>query len=347
MRDIIYFSDSKTVFVLDQTLLPFKVHYVEAKRYKVVIKLIKNLSIRGAPAIGVAGSFAAYLALRGLSRKPKDELLNIVIGRLREIAFARPTAVNLTWSIKKFENILNSNIGKSFKFLSKLFYIEALRIFNEEKKVSLLISRFGSELFSTNNKVLTHCNTGSLATTGPGTALGVIKEANKKNKGLQVFATETRPLLQGSRLTVWECEQNNIDCTLLTDSMASHIIKENKIDLAIVGADRIAVNGDVANKIGTYQLAIVCKYHKIPFYVAAPLSTFDFECDEGKMIQIEERSSEEVLKIGGKLVSKASKIVNPAFDITPNKLISGIVTEKGIIINPSKKKIIKFKDCCY
>ena len=153
--------------------------------------------------------------------------------------------------------------------------------------------------------------------------------------------------MQGSRLTVWECEQNNIDCTLLTDSMASHIIKEKKIDLAIVGADRIAVNGDVANKIGTYQLAIVCKYHKIPFYVAAPLSTFDFECDEGKMIQIEERSSEEVLKIGGKLVSKASKIVNPAFDITPNKLISGIVTEKGIIINPSKKKIIKFKDCCY
>ena len=344
MRDIIYFSKSNTVFVLDQTLLPFKVHYVEAKSYKAIIKLIKNLSIRGAPAIGVAGSFGAFLALRGLTRRPRRELPEIVYNRLREIAAARPTAVNLMWSIKRFENIINLNIGKSWEYLSKLFYKEALKIFNEEKKVSLLISKFGSKLFTNNNKVLTHCNTGSLATTGPGTALGVIKAANKKNKGLQVFATETRPLLQGSRLTVWECEQDNIDCTLLTDSMASHIIREKKINLAIVGADRIAVNGDVANKIGTYQLAIACKYHKIPFFIAAPLSTFDFECPEGKMIEIEERSSEEILKISGKIVSIASKVVNPAFDVTPNKLISGIITEKGIIMNPNKKKIIKFKD---
>ncbi|MBT6796013.1 S-methyl-5-thioribose-1-phosphate isomerase [bacterium] len=344
MRDIIYFSKSNTVFVLDQTLLPFKVHYVEAKNYKAIIKLIKNLSIRGAPAIGVAGSFGAFLALRGLTRRPRRELPEIVYNRLREIAAARPTAVNLMWSIKRFENIINLNIGKSWEYLSKLFYKEALKIFNEEKKVSLLISKFGSKLFTNNNKVLTHCNTGSLATTGPGTALGVIKAANKKNKGLQVFATETRPLLQGSRLTVWECEQDNVDCTLLTDSMASHIIREKKINFAIVGADRIAVNGDVANKIGTYQLAIACKYHKIPFFVAAPLSTFDFECPEGKMIEIEERSSEEILKISGKIVSIASKVVNPAFDVTPNKLISGIITEKGIIMNPNKKKIIKFKD---
>ena len=345
MKDIIYFSKTNSVFVLDQTKLPFKVEYVEAKNYKTIIKLIKKLSIRGAPAIGVAGAFASYLAVKDLTKRPVSDLFKIINIRLENIASARPTAVNLTWAIKRFKNILSLNRELNPNQLSRVFYLEANKIFKEEKKVSSLISKFGARLFSRNYKVLTHCNTGALATTGPGTALGVIKMASKTFRGIQVFATETRPLLQGSRLTVWECEQNNIDCTLITDSMASHTIKVEGIDIVIVGADRIALNGDTANKIGTYQLAIACKYHKIPFYVAAPISTFDFSCKNGEMIKIEERSPEEVIKIKGTLVSGAKKVSNPAFDVTPNSLISGLITEKGIIYKPNKTKILRFKDC--
>ena len=346
MKEIIYFSKSQSVFILDQTLLPFKVKYVESKNYKSIIKLIKKLSIRGAPAIGVAGSFAAYLAIKDLKSKSKINLIKDITKRLNEIGSSRPTAVNLMWSIKRFHNLLLSNSTKDHKDLTDLFLKEAKYIFNHEKKVSTLISKIGSSIFFKNCKVITHCNTGSLATTGPGTALGVIKIANKRYKGIQVFATETRPLMQGSRLTVWECEQNNIDCTLITDSMVSHVIKENRINLVIVGADRVAINGDIANKIGTYQLAIACNYHKIPFYVAAPLSTFDFNSKNGEDIVIEQRSSDEVKKIMGYQISKAKKIANPAFDVTPRELVSGIITEKGIIKNPNKKIISKLKDYC-
>ena len=346
MKEIIYFSKSQSVFILDQTLLPFKVKYVESKNYKSIIKLIKKLSIRGAPAIGVAGSFAAYLAIKDLKSKSKINLIKDVTKRLNEIGSSRPTAVNLMWSMKRFHNLLLSNSTKDHIDLTNLFLKEAKYIFNHEKKVSTLISKIGSSIFFKNSKVITHCNTGSLATTGPGTALGVIKIANKRYKGIQVFATETRPLMQGSRLTVWECEQNNIDCTLITDSMVSHVIKENQINLVIVGADRVAINGDIANKIGTYQLAIACNYHKIPFYVAAPLSTFDFNSKNGEDIVIEQRSSDEVTKIMGYQISKAKKIANPAFDVTPRELVSGIITEKGIIKNPNKKIISKLKDYC-
>ena len=342
MRDIIYFSRKRNVLVLDQTLLPFKVKYVEASNYKNIINLIKKLGIRGAPAIGVAGSFAAFLALRDISKKNISDFQSLLIKRLSEIELSRPTAVNLKWSIDRFREILNANYSLSHSRLLTLFYKEAKDIYDHEKEVSIKISNFGSKLFSNNDKILTHCNTGSLATTGPGTALGVIKSANKKYKGLKVFATETRPLLQGSRLTVWECQQSKIDCTLITDSMASHVIKNKKINSVIVGADRIAINGDVANKIGTYQLAIACKYHKIPFYVAAPISTFDFQCRNGEMIKIEERLPEEILKIKGSLVSAAEKVFNPAFDVTPSKLITAIITEKGILYNPRKSAIEKF-----
>ena len=341
MKDIIYFSKNKNVFILDQTLLPFKVKYIETKHYKEIIKLIKNLSIRGAPAIGVAGSFAAFLALRNLPTQRNNSFYKIIRKRLDEIAQSRPTAVNLKWSIDRFNKILNANTEAPISVLFKLFYNEAKEIFQKERSVSLKISKFGLTLFSNKDKILTHCNTGSLATSGPGTALGIIKAANKKYKGIKVFATETRPLLQGSRLTVWECEQNKIDCTLITDSMASHVIKNNDINSVIVGADRIANNGDVANKIGTYQLAIACKYHKIPFYVAAPLSTFDFQCKNGNMIEIEERSPIEIVKIRKSLISSSKKVFNPAFDITPNKLITAIITEKGILFKPNKNNISK------
>lgn len=345
MDDIIYFSKTNNVFVLDQTLLPFKVKYVEAKNYLTLIKLIKRLSIRGAPAIGVAGAFAAFLALKNMRNK-SNMFEKELRGKLKEIELARPTAINLGWAIRRFEKILTSNITKNYKEILRLFYKEAIQIYKYEKNVSQSISNYGSKLFSNNYKVLTHCNTGSLATTGPGTALGVIKSANKRFKNIKVFATETRPLLQGSRLTVWECEQENIDCTLITDSMASYVIKNKDIDCVIVGADRIAVNGDVANKIGTYQLAISCHHHKIPFYVAAPLSTFDFSCKNGQMIDIEQRNPKEITKIMRSNVSAANKVFNPAFDITPRNLISAIITEKGIIRKPNKTSIYKLKDYC-
>ena len=221
-------------------------------------------------------------------------------------------------------------------------YKEANKIYNEEKKVSERISINGLKLIRNNYKILTHCNTGALATTGPGTALGIVDYANKKFENINLYATETRPLNQGSRLTVWESSMKGIDCTLICDSMVSYIINSENIDIIIVGADRIAMNGDIANKIGTYQLAITANYHKIPFYVAAPISTFDMDIVSGDDIIIEERSRDEILKLKKIRISKAVKVQNPAFDVTPNNLISGIVTEKGIITKPSLKKIKKF-----
>lgn len=342
MKDIISFTKVGSVLILDQTKLPFVELYVEAKNYSQIIKLIKKLSIRGAPAIGVAGAFACFLAAKDLFEKNSQNFIGTLSKRLDEIKLSRPTAVNLEWAVKRFSYILETNKEKNIGFVKTLFFKEARKIFSEEKKVSESISKVGSKLFKDNFKVLTHCNTGSLATTGPGTALGVIKHANKRIKKLKVYATETRPLLQGSRLTLWECNKSNIDCTLITDSMASHVIKLENIDMVIVGADRIAANGDVANKIGTYQLAVTCSFHKVPFYVAAPFSTFDLSIKSGKEINIEERDKKELLSIGTKIVAKAKKVFNPAFDITPCNLISGIVTEKGIIKKPDKAKILKF-----
>ena len=346
MKATIRLSNSDIVFMLDQTKLPFKEQFIRAKDFSKIIYAIKKLSIRGAPAIGVAGGFASYLALKESKSNNLERTFEKISSKLDLIESARPTAVNLSWSINRFRKILELNKNKKIDFQSllSLFRKEALKIYEEEKKVSLKLSSLGSKLIKNNYKMITHCNTGSLATTGPGTALGIIKFANKIRSGLRVFVTETRPLLQGSRLTVWECQKNNINCTLISDSMVSHIIKDEKINLIIVGADRIASNGDTANKIGTCQLAIVAKFHKILFFVAAPVSTFDFSCRNGSSIEIEERDGKELLSINNKIISKASNVRNPAFDITPRKLITGIITEKGIIYNPNTNKIKRFKN---
>ncbi len=346
MKPIIRLSASDVVYILDQTKLPFKEEYVKTKDFRKIIYAIQKLSIRGAPAIGVAGGFASYLALKQLKNDSSKQRAEKILLRLNLIESARPTAVNLSWSVNRFRKIIELNNNKQIPFesLLKLFRQEALKLYEEEKEVSLRLSSLGAKLIKNNYKIITHCNTGSLATTGPGTALGVIKFANQVRHGLRIFATETRPLLQGSRLTIWECQRDNVDCTLISDSMASHIMKDEKISLVIVGADRIASNGDTANKVGTYQLAIAAKFHKIPFFVAAPVSTFDFSSRNGALIPIEERNPNELLSIGKNIVSKAKKVRNPAFDITPRKLITGIITEEGIIYSPSADKIRKFKN---
>ena len=339
MSKTININNKKEVIILDQRLLPFKVKYIRTKDYKTVIKAIKNLSVRGAPAIGVAGAFAAYLASEKF--KTLNNIDKLLEKKLNEIILARPTAVNLQWAVKRFLKILKNKEFKSLLDLKGKFLKESKKIYNEEKNVSELISKNGSRLIKNNDNILTHCNTGALATTGIGTAFGIINKSNKIKKNINLFATETRPLNQGSRLTTWEARRNNIKCFLITDSMAAHIIKTEKINIIIVGADRIASNGDTANKIGTYQLAISALYHQIPFYVAAPLSTFDLDTKNGQEIVIEERSSNEIIFLNNEKITNHKNVKNPAFDITPSNLITGIITEKGIIYKPNKSKIKK------
>ena len=336
MSNTISINKKNKIKILDQRQLPFKEKYIITDNYKVVIAAIKNLSVRGAPAIGVAGAFASFLALNEL--KDKQNFILEIRRRLKQIERSRPTAVNLSWAIKRFNYILSGQ-NKTLDYLKKKFLQEALTIEKEEKNVSNKISKFGKNLIKNNYKILTHCNTGTLATTGPGTAFGIISYANKIRKNIKLFATETRPLNQGSRLTIWEAEREGIDNYLITDSMAGYVMSNKKIDLIIVGADRIALNGDTANKIGTYQLAIMAKHHKIPFYIAAPISTFDKQSSSGMDIKIELRNPDEVKKINKIKVTNAKKVFNPAFDITPGKFITGIITEKGIITNPYKTKI--------
>lgn len=338
MYKTISINKQNKVKILDQRKLPFKTSYIITDNYKIVIKAIKNLSVRGAPAIGVAGGFAAFLAINKL--RDNVNFKSKIKKMLKEIESSRPTAVNLSWAIKKFYRIIDSK-KNSLTELKKIFFNTSIDIEKEEIEVSNKISRNGVKLIKNNFNILTHCNTGRLATTGIGTALGVILQANKIRKNIKLFATETRPLNQGSRLTTWEADREGIDCTLVTDSMAAYSIKEKGVDLIIVGADRIALNGDTANKIGTLQLAILAKYYSVPFYVAAPISTFDKDSKSGSEIIIENRNQEEVFKINQIKITKSKKALNPAFDITPSKLISGIITDKGIINKPYKNKIKK------
>ena len=337
MYKTISINKQNKIKILDQRKLPFKTSYIITDNYKSVIKAIKNLSVRGAPAIGVAGGFAAFLAINKLNNN--HNFKNKIKRMLKEIESSRPTAVNLSWAIKKFYRILNKK--DSLPELKKIFFNISIDIEKQEIEVSNKISKNGVKLIKNNFNILTHCNTGRLATTGIGTALGIISSANKIRKNIKLFATETRPLNQGSRLTTWEANKEGINCTLITDSMAAYCIKEKEIDLVIVGADRIALNGDTANKIGTLQLAILAKYYSIPFYVAAPISTFDKDSKSGLEIIIENRDQEEVFKINQIKITQSKKALNPAFDVTPSKLITGIITDKGIIQKPNKNKIKK------
>jgi methylthioribose-1-phosphate isomerase len=318
--------------IIDQTQLPGKLVFAELRDYTRVVTAIKELKVRGAPAIGVAAAYGIALGARNIKAKDKASYLNDINKIMQAFAAARPTAVNLFRTIDRMKKVA---AAADFTTIKQALIDEAKAIHAEEESATERLSRLGAELIKDGFTVLTHCNTGPLATAGYGTAFGVIKAAVEQGKRIDVVATETRPLLQGARLTTWELMQEGIPVTLITDSMAGYFMSQGKVSCVIVGADRIAANGDTANKIGTYTLAVLAKENGIPFYVAAPTSTIDPSLSSGDEIPIEERNPEEVTTIGGiHLAPKNVAAANPAFDITPHQYITAIITEKGIVREP-------------
>ena len=303
-----------SVELLDQRLLPEKLSYVKCRSAAEVAQAIRDMVVRGAPAIGCAAAFGVVLS----NGNPES---------YKVLAASRPTAVNLFWALERMKKAKNLKA-------------EAEAIFAEDLAANRAMGKLGAELIPANARIMTHCNAGALATAGYGTALGVIRSS--KDKNISVIACETRPYLQGARLTAWECVQEGIPCTLITDNMAGYLISRGEVDVVIVGADRIAANGDVANKIGTYALAVLAKRHGIPFYVAAPLSTFDPKIPDGSHIPIEERAASEVTGYRGtRWAPEGVKVRNPAFDVTPAELVSGLITEKGVVLAPDAAKLQK------
>ena len=332
----------RSVLMLDQRLLPGKVVYRRFTDYRDVASAIKKLAIRGAPAIGVAAAMGVALGALGIKTKNPGEFRKELKKIMEALGKTRPTAVNLFWAIERMKGVVNSQKNAGVEGLKKRLIKEAKKIYAGDIRTNKLIGRYGSALLKNNSSVLTHCNAGALATAGYGTALGVIRGAVDRGKKIKVFADETRPVLQGARLTAWELKEDNIDCTLITDNMAGYMMKKGLIDCVIVGADRIASNGDVANKIGTYSVALLSRAHKIPFYVAAPISTIDMKIKSGEDIPIEERSPGEVTHIKNvRIAPKGIKTKNPAFDVTPNRLVTAIITEKGVVRPPYKRNIRK------
>ena len=318
--------------MIDQTLLPKQYKVIKCDTLRKVWDAIKQLKVRGAPAIGVAAAFGMLLAAEKSQAKTYAAFKKDMQKASKYLASSRPTAVNLFWALDRMMELLKKE--KSVPALKKLFKKEALTIYEEDRKICRKIGQNGNKVIPKNAKIITHCNAGGLATADYGTALACMFAAHEKGKRLHVFADETRPLNQGARLTTWELMQEGIKTTLICDSMAAHVMKTQKIDCVIVGADRIAANGDAANKIGTYGLALAAKAHNVPFYVAAPLSTIDRGSKTGKQIPIEERDPKEVTDF-------KVPVYNPAFDVTPANLITAIITEKAIVKNPTTSKIKK------
>ena len=302
-------------------------------RYQDVASAIAELKIRGAPAIGVAGAYGVALGALKIKAKSRDNFLQKLRAITQTIAATRPTARNLFRALERMQKTAES--GKDIGQIKKALVNEAIRIHSEEAEATRKLSQLGAELIEDDSTVLTHCHTGALATAGYGTALGVIIKARERGKRIKVFATETRPLLQGARITAWELKKAKVPFTLITDSMAGYFMGKGEVDYVIVGADRIASNGDTANKIGTYTLAVLAKEHAVPFFVAAPTTTIDMTLASGAEIPIEERSPEEVTHIQGVAIApEGIEVQNPAFDITPHRYITAIITENGIIREP-------------
>jgi methylthioribose-1-phosphate isomerase len=331
------------ISILDQRKLPNEVKYLRCNTPYEVARAIKQMVIRGAPAIGVVTAMAIALGAKQIKTTRKDAFFYQLDKISDLLSKTRPTAVNLFWAIKRMRDVADSNQELDFKDIILKLEAEAIKIYKEDIEICKKIGINGSRLIKDGSTVITHCNAGALATAGYGTALGVIRAVNESGKKINVFSTETRPYFQGSRLTAWELLKEDIPVTIITDSMAGHVMIEKKISAIIVGADRIASNGDVANKIGTLPLAIMAKHNKIPFYVAAPLSTIDFECKSGTDIPIEERDATEISKINGKRIAADAKIYNPAFDVTPNKLITAIITQYGVVKKPFKRSLSYLK----
>ncbi|AKG21950.1 S-methyl-5-thioribose-1-phosphate isomerase [Calothrix sp. 336/3] len=327
---VIWHNDS--VSLIDQTRLPGEYSFVEISRSADMAQAIKTMIVRGAPAIGVAAAYGMYLGAREIATENRDEFLRCLEQVAEMLRATRPTAVNLFWAISRMMKVAYETIG-TVEDIQKVMLQTAQAINSEDIQTCLAIGDHGLKaLPQTPEKltILTHCNAGALATAGYGTALGVVRSAWSEGRLTRVFADETRPRLQGAKLTAWECVQEGIPVTVITDSMAAHCMKQGLIHAVVVGADRIAANGDSANKIGTYHLAIAAQYHNIPFFVAAPLSTVDFNISDGSQIPIEERNPEEIYHVGeATLTPLGAEFYNPAFDVTPAELITAIITEHG------------------
>ena len=317
--------------MLDQRLLPTDEVWLDYTDYREVAQAIRTMVVRGAPAIGVAAAFGAAFGARDI----EEERFELFFAQFEEVcsllAATRPTAVNLCWALERMKTVARNNSAAPHAELKNILLTEACRIADADIEINRTLGRHGEKLLADGARILTHCNAGALATGGYGTALGVIRAAVEAGKNISVVADETRPWLQGARLTTWELMQDNIPVTLICDNMAGHLMSKGEIDCVIVGADRIAANGDTANKIGTYTVAVLAREHNLPFYVAAPTSTIDLDMEDGSSIPIEERDSSEVTHCGAHRIAPQGVVVrNPAFDVTPARLITAIITENGI-----------------
>ena len=320
------------VRLLDQSLLPGRVQVIDCRDYQTVAEAIRNLRVRGAPAIGVTAAMGIALGAQGISPESYQEFAKDCFTICDHMAATRPTAVNLFWAINRMKQVVIDGKGQTVQAIKERLVKEAQAVLEEDLRMNHAIGRHGAELIQHGRNILTHCNAGALATAGYGTALGVVRAAWSQGKEIRVFVDETRPVLQGARLTAWELHQDGIPVTLITDNAAGTLMHQGFIHICIVGADRIAANGDVANKIGTYSVAVLAKAHGIPFYVAAPSSTIDLTTPAGRNIPIEQRSECEVTSLNGgpTIAPEGIKVLNPAFDVTPAELVTGIITERGV-----------------
>jgi len=322
------------ILILDQTRLPGQVEYVTLSSVDEVAHAIKSLQVRGAPLIGVVAAWGLVLAVMSYSG-PSAELAEIMNAARQQLTATRPTAVNLQWAVSRMMEAYDQVQDLDLSSIRHRLTEEARAMQEEDLSTNRLIGEWGARLLHPDTKVLTICNAGALATCGHGTALGIVRSAFAQGKIQKVWVSETRPVLQGARLTAWELSRDEIPATLITDNMAGFLMQRGEVDAVITGADRIAANGDTANKIGTYSLAVLARYHDIPFYVAAPVSSIDISMEEGSLIPIEERDPDEVRIIGECCITSVDiPVVNPAFDVTPSHLITAIVTEKGIVRGP-------------
>lgn len=333
--------------IINQTKLPLKLKYIYCKDIEDVFEAIKNMRIRGAPALGIAAAFGLFLGIKNSKAKNFKELRKDLDRAARYLAKCRPTAVNTFRALERMKRKAERNSYRPVPEIKEILLQEAKDIYEEDRIICRKMAEFGSKLISHNDRILTICNTGILATADYGTAIGAIYRAKEEKKNIKVYVVETRPLLQGARLSCWELKRSQIDVTLICDSAAANLMKEKRIDKVFTGADRIARNGDIANKVGTYNLAVLTKFHNIPFYVVAPTSSFDLEIFRGKDIPIEERNKKEITDFFFKtpIAPKGIKVINRAFDITDHSFITAIITEKGIIKPPYKDNIVKLLNC--
>lgn len=330
------------LYLIDQRKLPGTYEIFQCKDYKEVEFAIRDMVVRGAPAIGATVAYGVVLAAKEFLKE--DEFFKKMEEALVFLGNSRPTAVNLMWAIKRMRVLIEDNKKLPLDELYKRIKEEADNILAEDIETNKTMAKYGNEVIKENATILTHCNTGALATAGYGTALGVIREAHYTGKNIFVYADETRPRLQGGRLTAWELVQEEIPSKLIADNVAATLIRDGKIDVILVGADRIATNGDTANKIGTFMLSVIAKTYNVPFYIVAPTTTIDFDIETGKEIEIEERDISEVTHIDGiRIAPEGIDVYNPSFDVTPWENITGIITEKGIIRLPYKENIMKLK----